>query len=154
MSLKVQIQRQGDNVHLRLAGSLDESAQLPAYPDGILGRLIVDLEQLNMINSMGIRKWVDWTKTIRCKGGMTLIKCSTAVVTQLNVLYGFLPPDAKVESFFVPYHCDHCGHEEAFLWVVSGQQPENTRVCPKCADMMEIEVIRERYFSFLKKKAA
>lgn len=154
MSLKVHIHPQGDNIQLRLAGALDESALLPAFPEGVAGRLIVDLENVTMINSMGIKKWVDWTKTIRANGGMRLIKCSPAAVTQINILHGFLPAGAAVESFFVPYHCDHCGHEEAFLWTVGSALPEDSRSCPACHDMMDIDIIRERYFSFLNKKSA
>jgi anti-anti-sigma regulatory factor len=124
--------------------------------------VILDLELVRSLNSMGLRNWVSWVKTFRAKAQIFFRKCPRPVVDQMNILQGFLPMGAIVESFFVPYCCKSCDHEENFLATrgkdfmegtidaKEGMFVPATRPCPVCGAQMEWDVIPVKYFSFLK----
>jgi hypothetical protein len=160
MSLTIKITNNGKDVHLSLEGVMDENCQLPEFPEHITGQLSINMEKLEMMNSLGCRKWTIWVKTQAvAKGGVTLVKCSPAVVNQINVLQGFLPEHARVASFFVPYYCEGCGHEDRILLTNGHEYDGNGHLsfseelpCPSCKAIMAMEVVRERYFKFLSRK--
>jgi hypothetical protein len=61
---------------------------------------------------------------------------------------------AKVRSFYAPYVCDACGHEEEKLLDVQAQFPGGVGkvpefACEQCGAPMEFDDLPERYLSFL-----
>ncbi|MGE0525971.1 MAG: hypothetical protein AB7G93_09370 [Bdellovibrionales bacterium] len=160
MSLKTSIWQDGPDVRMALEGVVDENCQLPDFEEEIPGRMLVDLEMLSMINSLGCRKWVDWMRRVRARAGLILQRCSPPVVNQMNILAGFLPKGVIVESFFAPYLCAECGHNELDLFV-RGEHFDDSgithvaehRSCPSCSGCMDLDVMPQRYFSFLSTKA-
>jgi hypothetical protein len=160
MTLKVDIKKTGNDTTLIFAGPLDENCQLPDMSKGYQGRLIIDLGGLTALNSLGCRKWVLWIKEITSKNGGFLRNCSPNVINQINVLSGFVPELMKVESFYVPYACEKCGHEERIL-LTRGQEfgPKKISVadkmpCHKCGGTMEMDVVKDRYFNFVMRESA
>ncbi|MBX3021572.1 MAG: hypothetical protein KF799_07835 [Bdellovibrionales bacterium] len=162
MSLTIKITNVGRDVHLSLEGVLDENCQLPEFPEVIQGELEICLEKLTMINSLGCRKWAHWIRAqAKTKGGVSLVKCSPAIMNQINILAGFLPEYARVDSFYVPYYCEGCGYEDRVL-LTRGHEFDTTGLisfaeevpCPGCKAIMAMEVLRERYFKFLARKGA
>lgn len=159
MSLKISTEQRGPDLFFQFAGAMDERTGLPALPEPLPARLIVDLSGVNLINSLGCRNWVNWVKPFEKGGRLELEKCPPPVVNQANILVGFLPPFAEVTSFFVPYFCEPCEHEE-FVLVQAGKDygpgqklsMSPTRSCPKCGEVTELDVMPERYFKFLDKK--
>lgn len=161
MSLNSKTEKKGLDFFITLAGVIDENAVLPKFPE-VEGRLYIDLDQVTMINSIGCRSWLQWFRQdVRAKGGVSLVKCSPAIVHQINILSGFLPKGARVESLYVPYHCDECGHEDQKLLVYGTDFTDSEllnelsdRLCGSCGALMSPDVIVNRYFRFLSKKAA
>ena len=161
MKLKTKMTTRGDDVELALGGVLDETAELPELATPIKGRLRILLDDMEMINSLGCRKWVQWIRAIEAGAGIGLAKCSPPVVNQMNILAGFLPEAVRVESLFVPYHCEACDRERRVLFElkpddVAGQieaWPEHA-ACPVCGGETELDVIKARYFSFATRKTA
>lgn len=159
MSVKALAANKGQDVELSVSGLLDETAELPAFPQTIPGKLIVDLAGVVMINSLGCRIWVNWIRTVKANGGVFLVKCSPPVVHQINILVGFLPDNVKVNSFYVPYACQDC-NEESFILLEEGTGFNGNGVvglkevmtCPHCKGEMTLDVIEARYFKFLQKK--
>jgi hypothetical protein len=155
MSLKITAHQDGNDQHLALYGMLDENCQLPEFDHMIAGKLVVNLEFLTMINSLGTRKWLKWIKSIKAQGGVVLSKCSAPFIAQVNVLHNFTPEGVYVESFQVPYLCPTCTHEAQLLFTVARDtEAEDTHPCPACGGTMEMDVIKSKYFNFLKKKVA
>jgi len=156
MGLSVHIAHIGIDVTITLDGILDENCQLPEFSEVIQGKMTIHLGRLNMINSLGCRKWAIWLRDkVKAKGGITLSECSPAIVNQLSILEGFVPKSAKVASFFVPYFCEKCSHEERVLFRFgvdySTHQPPNPSdhlECPKCHAQMELEVVQEKYLRY------
>lgn len=150
MSLNVKIELSGDDVIVTFDGMLNEESTVPDLDQDISGRLILKLEKLDMINSIGCRTWLTWIRTLKPKKGIVLERCSPVFIGQVSVLKGFAPPDSTIESFFLPYHCDACDHDANILFNVG----QDTKIeielpCPKCGDKMECDVVAQTYQRFL-----
>jgi anti-anti-sigma regulatory factor/rubredoxin len=147
---------------IHIHGDIDEDAHFYAIQPKKC--LILDMAKIRFINSCGLRNWIQWLKTIPPATQVVFRNCPKVIVDQMNILNGFIPPGAVVESFYIPYYCESCGHEEHQLaergktfkehlenkeaW---SQFPEHI-LCPQCKESAEIGVMPTRYFSFLKSK--
>ena len=145
---------------MTLKGIVDEDTTFNCIPADQSKRLIFDLSGVSLINSMGIRNWVNWMKANKDRS-MIFRSCSKAIIDQVNALDGFLPAGAIVESFFVPYHCDNCGNSARTLFRKGHEFEMGTadakpqirppqQKCPKCQNAMEMDVIESKYFRFLR----
>lgn len=162
MKLHIQVIRNSAGITLKLDGVLDETAELPGFDVSYCGRMIIDLEKLTMINSLGCRKWIHWLKAYPKSIQISLVNCSTVIVNQINILVGFIPPGVTVESIYVPYYCNSCGNDQVVLLsVVDAQAPgwsfeqiADEKECTHCKAKAELDVLKSRYFQFLTKKSA
>ena len=137
---------------VRVSGDIDENADFSALVGELSsGRPVkLNLREVQRINSVGVREWVDFIRAASSAADVTLEECSAAIVTQLNMIANFCG-EAKVASIMAPFVCDSCGHEDAICVVVSDVRavPElASRPCPKCSDSMELDDIPENYFGF------
>jgi len=162
MGLKVHLTTDGPDVTIAFEGVLDETSQLPELSDHVKGVLRLDLENLTLINSMGIHKWITWMRQLtNLQGGMILLNCRPVVINQINILRGFLPDYARVDSFFVPYSCENCGFEEKLLLTRGVDYDDQSQVkyvtektCPACSGVLDLDIMHQRYFNFINKKSA
>ncbi len=145
---------------MSLRGVVDEDTTFESIETESDAILIFDLSGVSLINSMGIRNWVNWFKANPTKR-LTFRNCSKPIVDQVNALEGFLPQGSIVESFFVPFHCENCGHSDRTLFrkgheFTMGTADAKPQVrpphmkCAKCGSEMEMDIIEAKYFRFLK----
>ena len=158
MNFGAQITARGPDLHVAMQGDLDEEAKLPPLAQ-TPQRLTIDLGGVRLINSMGCRRWVTWiTEVAATAGEVQLERCSHAVIQQMNILGGFLPPKVKVTSFFVPYECPRCGHGARVLHANGADfKPESVPehlTCAACGGEMILEILRPAYFRFLSPRSA
>lgn len=158
---KVSKKLQDDKIILSFSGDINEYADFTKVDLGGAKEAIFDFSEVRFVNSIGLRGWIIWIKKA---AGMSIqfIKCPRYVVDQMNILEGFLPPNARVESFYIPYYCESCDHTEMFLAergrdfkegtadVKEGILVKDELPCPKCGNPAEMDVLKERYFNFLK----
>ena len=87
--------------YLKLKGILDEDNLLANLLSQIQGRLLlIDMAEIDRINSCGVRDWVNWLNQIQALGiAVILLRCSPAVVSQANMVTNFAA-DAFIHSFF------------------------------------------------------
>ena len=139
---------------MEVSGWLDGHATLPDL-GFVSGTLIINLFELSFINSLGIRDWVNWIKTVRAEKGITLIRCSPPFVRQISILQNFIPEGVTVESICVPYFCDQCEREERQLINIgTGIETLPAEIpCVICKGEMSIDVVKNTYFKFWEKKA-
>lgn len=162
MGFNLKIVPEGDDVTISFAGTLDETSQLPKFTDPVKGALRLDLQNLALINSVGIHKWITWMRQRDGKQkSMVLAKCRPIIVNQINILKGFLPDYAVVESFYVPYCCESCGYDEEKLLARGIDFDDRSqfsfpseRKCPSCGGILGLDIVEERYFHFIMKKGA
>jgi hypothetical protein len=155
MSFAMNNQTEGTNLLVSLSGAIDEDASFVPLELGGATAVVLDLEKVTAINSVGIREWIKWIKLIPSSANISLRKCPKIIVDQINMVAGFLPAGATIESFFVPYYSDGSGSEKMVLFqngkeFSNGQLGTLPEVKDDSGEVMEMDVIEAKYFKFLK----
>src|SRR5690349_11499419 len=93
MSQKFQasVQHRGDVSYVKLGGVIDEDNELTDLVDKIpAGTAVIDLGEIERINSCGVRDWVNWLSKLETNGTRSvLVECSPAIVAQINLVNNF-----------------------------------------------------------------
>lgn len=144
----------------QFCGQIDEEAVFPQVPD-MGGDVVIDLQQVTAINSVGIRAWIMWfgnyTGTL-----FTFVNCPKALVMQMNMVEGFLPDKHEVMSLQVPFFCEDCDEEKDVMMnvgkeiIVEGGQVklnyDKSSICGADCDP-ELDVSEVKFFRFLLNKS-
>ncbi|HET6612652.1 MAG TPA: hypothetical protein VFG83_11720 [Kofleriaceae bacterium] len=139
---------------VELSGELDENADFAELRRRLQGAVVFHLAGIGRINSCGVREWVRFVRDLPNVTDLVFTHCSPSIVSHLNMIYNFRGP-ATVRSFFAPYLCDSCGHEEEKLIDVKAQIERGDVLsppaiaCGACGEAMELDDLPERYLSFL-----
>ena len=165
-SLKTEQKNENGSLVLSLTGAIDEDTEFAAVDTSSASAIIVDLNGVKSINSVGIREWLNWIRPLAEQKPLTLRNCPKSIVFQLNMVEGFLPKGGKVASFYVPYYCEKCDKESNILFnlgkevsVDAGQVKVNFAIsgsatgCAETPCQMEMDAAEAKYFQFLKKLA-
>jgi anti-anti-sigma regulatory factor len=148
------IQHDGDVSYVKLSGVIDEDNDLAALADRIATpTVVIDLGDVERINSCGVRDWVNWLAMLETKGTHSvLIECSPPIVAQINLVNNFTG-NGVVKSFYVPYFCPECDAEKALLVEATDMgppphQPPTCR-CDECDLVMDFDDMLDSYFAFM-----
>src|SRR4051794_33919959 len=89
--LHATIQRNEAGLSVKLTGVIDEDNRLVELADKVsTGRALIDLGDVERINSCGTRDWVNWIAELEARGIQpVLVECSPAIVAQLNLVKNF-----------------------------------------------------------------
>ena len=146
--------KNNDTVEFVFSGSIDESLAnyLSVFPE--MTNMTINLDQVGSINSTGIREWIKLMNKI---GGseIKLIKCPKVFIDQVNMVKGFLPPNAQVESFYVPYFSETKNSELKILFEKGKHFTKSFVNCKETITddsgvVYELDVISSKYFKFIK----
>jgi anti-anti-sigma regulatory factor len=156
MSNKFQssVQHRGDMSYVKLGGVIDEDNELADLVDKIPpGTAVIDLGEIERINSCGVRDWVNWLSKLENNGTRSvLVECSPAIVAQINLVNNFTG-NGVVKSFYVPYFCPECDEEKVLLVEASDMGPPPheppTCRCDECDLVMDFDDMPDSYFAFL-----
>src|SRR3954469_10123181 len=156
MSQKFQasVQHRGDVSYVKLGGVIDEDNELGDLVDKIpTGTAVIDLGEIERINSCGVRDWVNWLSKLESNGTRSvLVECSPAIVAQINLVNNFTGNGA-VKSFYVPYFCPECDEEKVLLVEAADMGPPPheppTCRCGECDLVMDFDDMPDSYFAFL-----
>lgn len=144
-----------DTLVLEVKGNIDEDANFTPPDLGSHMAVALDLEEVTAINSVGIREWIKWVKTMPASVKLSVRRCPKIIVDQINMVAGFLPSGTIIESFYVPYYADSSGNEKMILFH-NGKEFKNgelfapEEVKDETGEAMEMDVIEAKYFKFLK----
>lgn len=152
-ALQIAIEQTDQNVRLALSGPIDEWADLTPITKYQSGHLVLDLGQINRINSVGVQAWIKTMKSIPDNVSVTWEHVSTAMVMQLNMIANFRG-NSEVRSFFAPYYCEKCDQEHRFLLTVEGDLKHKKPVapkfdCPHCKKPLDFDDVEEDYMGAL-----
>jgi anti-anti-sigma regulatory factor len=144
-----------DVTYVKLAGVIDEDNELNTLADKLgTGTAVIDVSEIERINSCGVRDWVNWLGKAE-KGGakVVLVECSPAIVAQINLVNNFTG-NGLVKSFYAPYFCPNCDLEKVLLVEtrdMAGTQPFKAPSCrcDECDGPMDFDDMEESYFAFL-----
>lgn len=156
MSQKFQasVQHRGDVSYVKLGGVIDEDNELADLVDKIpTGTAVIDLGEIERINSCGVRDWVNWLSKLENNGTRSvLVECSPAIVAQINLVNNFTG-NGVVKSFYVPYFCPECDEEKVLLVEATDMGPPPheppTCRCDECDLVMDFDDMPDSYFAFL-----
>ncbi len=156
MSQKFQasVHHRDDVSYVKLSGVIDEDNELTSLTDKIpAGTAVIDLGEIERINSCGVRDWVNWlTKLEGQTTKAVLVECSPAIVAQINLVNNFTG-SGVVKSFYVPYFCPDCDEEKVLLVDAADMGPPPheppTCRCDECDLVMDFDDMADSYFAFL-----
>lgn len=155
MPMTIQAQKNGDNLVVQVGGKIDEDADFSTCSIAGSNAITVDFNQVQTINSCGIREWIKFIKTAPA-AQFTYKNCPKVIVDQINMVDGFLPSGSTVESFYVPYFNEDAGTEKSVLFnkgkeFSAGKVTPPAEVKDDSGNAMEIDVIEAKYFKFVEK---
>lgn len=155
-TLSWRIREQHGFTVVELSGELNETADFASVRERLKGPVVLHMGGVRRINSGGVREWVNIMRDLSSTSmDVTPTHCTPVIVAQLNMIYSFCGK-ARVLSFYAPYACSRCDHEEEKLIYVQTHFPTHdfTRMpafhCSVCGENMEFDEIVERYLGFLK----
>ena len=140
--------------YLKLKGVLDEDNLLANLLSQIQGRLLlIDMAEIERINSCGVRDWVNWLNQIQALGvAVILLRCSPVVVSQANMVANFAS-DAFIHSFYAPYVHPDTGDEQSVLLFTEDLRQNQPIRAPKIfndsGEELEFDEFEESYFAFI-----
>ena len=148
------VQHRGDMSYVKLGGVIDEDNELGELVEKIPnGTAVIDLGEIERINSCGVRDWVNWLSKLDTNGTRSvLVECSPAIVAQINLVNNFTG-NGVVKSFYVPYFCPECDEEKVLLVEATDMGPPPheppTCRCDECDLVMDFDDMPDSYFAFL-----
>jgi anti-anti-sigma factor len=149
------VQHREDVTLVKMSGVIDEDNELQSLADKLAaGTAVIDVSEVERINSCGVRDWVNWLSKAEKNGAnVVLIQCSPAIVAQINLVNNFTG-QGVVKSFFAPYFCPNCDIEKVLLVEardMAGHQPFKAPSCrcDECDGPMDFDDMEESYFAFL-----
>jgi len=114
-------------------------------------KVIFNFSQIKSINSLGVRAWVSFLRSIEENREIIFAECTADVIMQINMIPSFLGK-GKVESFFVSYVCEICTKSEKKLILTKDLPPKSIPPTPVCSAEdcgLQTEELEEEYFVFL-----
>ncbi len=149
------IQQRGDVTYLKLAGVIDEDNELFDLLDQLgAGTVVINLADIERINSCGVRDWVNWLAKLEKKGAkVVFVECSPAIVAQINLVNNFTGNEV-VKSFYAPYFCPSCDLEKVLLIEMDEMKAMDSPKapvcrCDECDGVMDFDDMEESYFAFV-----
>lgn len=157
--LDVQVDRTATGCVVTLAGQIDDQAALEAVaaelPVERAGEVVIDLDGVRFINSIGVREWMRLLRGLVDRGARVVLeRCAEVIIEQINMITD-ARGSAEVRSFHAPYQCPGCGLETSALLDVARHGDAMRRMeapavpCPDCGQAMELYEVPERFFTFL-----
>jgi CheY-like chemotaxis protein len=150
-----QVVRDGERTRVVLRGDFTEATRFDELLPGMVGRIVFDTAQVTYMNSLGVRAWCEFLRQARIQG-YEFHACSVPFILQASMVRDVIGR-GTVTSFFAPFHCIGCDHQEERLLqsaaiLASALEPPVFK-CPSCGGALEFDDLPERYFAFLEDEA-
>ncbi len=142
---------------IAIMGAINEDSELAlknilADLAGV-SKITFNFAQTTTINSLGVRAWVQFLRSVEEGRTVVFEQCSPDVISQINMIPSF-SGKADITSFYTNYICESCNKTEKILLekknLAPKQIPEKAK-CPSCSSEMETEELEDEYFAFLLK---
>ena len=134
-----------------LKGDFTEATRFDDLMPSMVGRVDFDMAQVTYMNSLGVRAWCEFLRAAPIQG-YEFHACSVPFVLQASMVEDVVGR-GTVTSFFAPYHCSRCDHQEERLLqsaaLLAARLEPPSFQCPKCDGQLAFDDLPERYFAFL-----
>ncbi len=143
---------EGNTSFVEITGAIDERAQFTEVK--LAEKMVINLEGVNFINSIGTRAWCLWLQRFRAPLKITMVRCPVIMVKSFSSVKSFLTDRCTIESFYIPFYSDNTGERKDFLAVRGTHFGDADMQLPEIKDskgeIMDMDVVPELYFSFIK----
>jgi hypothetical protein len=155
MDFKVERRKEGETQTLVLSGAITDEAEFPTVSLGDGKNLVVQMQNVNYINSSGIKMWILWVGSLVKQFGAAALsfdRLPDLFIRQALMIRAMLPDGVNINSFSIPYLCDNCD-AESNVWFIKGQNWDTTleadqilekidvTKCPSCGGQAQINAI-------------
>lgn len=148
-NLSVEVKTENDTTIVNLTGRIDEDADLKPILDLKDKKLHINFNNVEMINSCGIREWINMLGEL--SGKITYSHCPQSVIEQINMVHGFIKPGIDVKSFYAPYYEESTDEVKMILINTSDVVDNKAPVMKNDAgEELEFDAIEAQYFQFIK----
>lgn len=150
-----QVVKDGERTRVVLRGDFTEATRFDELLPAMVGRVVFDMARVTYMNSLGVRAWCEFLRQARIQG-YEFHACSVPFVLQASMVKDVVGR-GTVTSFFAPFHCIDCDHQEDRLLqsaaiLASNMEPPVFK-CPSCGGSLEFDDLPERFFAFLQDDA-
>ena len=108
-----QVVKDGERTRVVLRGDFTEATRFDELLPAMVGRIVFDMAQVTYMNSLGVRAWCEFLRQARIQG-YEFHACSVPFVLQASMVRDVIGR-GTVTSFFAPFHCISCDHQEERL---------------------------------------
>lgn len=155
---QVKIETQNNVAHIHFTGTIDETFNKTSATINPVAEMHFHMGQLALINSTGIREWIILMKKLE-NSQLYFHDCPKAFIDQVNMVKGFINPNSKILSFYVPFFSSGKNEEKNVLYTHQKDYQGTTVFHPEAfsdtqSNAYEIDVISDKYFKFLKTYSA
>lgn len=151
-SLDIKVSEKGEATLVELQGQINEDSEMSDLKSLKGNKLILNLKNINHINSCGIREWIEFQKEHFHFQEIEYEECPQVIIEQMNIVAGFIHSNGKITSFYAPYYSETEDKEYKILLkpseVLDGKAPEKK---DDSGNILEFDEIEAQYFNFLKK---
>lgn len=152
--MDILISRTEEFVAVKLTGDINKDNELADHLEQMVGgTIVIDLSEVERINSCGVRDWVNWIHALEARGSeLFLVDCSPSIVAQVNLVTNFTG-HGRIKSIYLPYYCESCNREDNVLYqaeelAMPQSLPPASR-CSGCEKFMDFDDMPDAYFAFL-----
>ncbi len=146
-----QVVKDGERTRVVLRGDFTEATRFDELLPSMVGRIVFDTAQVTYMNSLGVRAWCEFLRQARIQG-YEFHACSVPFILQASMVRDVIGR-GTVTSFFAPFHCIGCDHQEERLVqsaaILAANLEPPVFKCPSCGGALEFDDLPERYFAFL-----
>ena len=146
-----QVVKDGERTRVVLRGDFTEATRFDELMPAMVGRVVFDMAQVTYMNSLGVRAWCEFLRQARIQG-YEFHACSVPFILQASMVRDVIGR-GTVTSFFAPFHCIGCDHQEERLLqsaaILAANLEPPVFKCPSCGGALEFDDLPERYFAFL-----
>jgi CheY-like chemotaxis protein len=146
-----QVVKDGERTRVVLRGDFTEATRFDELIPAMVGRIVFDMAQVTYMNSLGVRAWCEFLRQARIQG-YEFHACSVPFILQASMVRDVIGR-GTVTSFFAPFHCISCDHQEERLLqsaaILAAALEPPVFKCPNCGGALEFDDLPERYFAFL-----
>jgi hypothetical protein len=139
---------------VKFIGQMDEDMDLTKLSSISENILRFDFDEVTGINSCGIRDWIAFLEDLPSDQKIIYMRCPQIIIEQMNMVKGFLPESASIESFYGPFFCESCDNEEKVLLkpsAITNLTAPSGLPCSACQVVgLDFDALPAQYFHFLK----
>lgn len=140
-----------------LRGPIDETAgkSLSTLHDLSPNQVIFDFCQVEYVNSLGIRNWINFIRHFQEGRQIVYRECPPDIVMQMNMMPSF-QGGGRIESFYASYECPKCGYDGRLRFETTQSKDElltslDKLHCERCQSPVEIEEDKDSFLIFLER---